>query len=93
MKKTLLATLVAIASGLFAVAPVHAAGDAQKEAAKAKWEKMTPEEKAAAKTKVKARYDAMTPEEQAAAKKKFLENHPRAARKAEAAKVEAAPTK
>lgn len=93
MKKTLLAALVALSTGLFALAPVHAATDAQREAVKEKWQKMTPEEKAAAKEKAKAKYDAMTPEQQTAAKKRFSDRHPKAAEKAEAKKLEAAPTK
>lgn len=94
MKKTLIAALVALSTGLFALAPVHAASDAQKEAVKEKWQKMTPEEKAAAKEKMKAKYDAMTPEQQAAAKKKFADKHPKAAADAAAKKAaEAAPAK
>jgi hypothetical protein len=94
MKKTLIAALVALSTGLFALAPVHAATDAKREAMKEKWQKMTPEEKAATKEKMKAKYDAMTPEQQAAVKKRFGERHPKAADKAEAQKAaEPAPVK
>ncbi len=80
MKKLLLAA-AAIAYGLAALAPVHAATDAQKKAAMEKWQEKTPEEKAAAEAKMKAKYDAMTPEE----KKAFAAKHPRAAEKMNAA--------
>lgn len=94
MKKTLLAALVALSTGLLVVAPAHAATDAQREAAKEKWQKMTPEEQAEAKGKMKAKYDAMTPEQQAAAKKKFAGKHPKAAEEAATKKAaEAAPAK
>jgi hypothetical protein len=87
MKQTLLAAIVAV--GFAAIAPVHAATDAQKDAAVQKWQSMTPEEQAAAKAKAKAKYDSMTPEEQAAAKKKFAERHPQAAQKLEAKRAAA----
>ena len=80
MKKLSLAA-AAIAYGLTALAPVHAATDAQKKAAMEKWQEKTPEEKAAAEAKMKAKYDAMTPEE----KKAFAAKHPRAAEKMNAA--------
>jgi len=79
MKKTILATLFALA-GTFALGTTAHAADGKQEAraeAKAKWDAMTPEEKAAAKDKAKAKWDAMTPEEREAVKKK----HPRAAAK------------
>lgn len=91
MKKTLIAGLVALSTGLFALAPVHAATDEHREAMKEKWQKMTPEEKAAAKEKMKARYDAMPPEQQAAAKKRFAERHPMAAENAQANAATPAP--
>ena len=95
MNKTLLAAIIAMATGLVAVAPAHATEmtDAQKQAATEKWQNMTPDERAAAKAKAKARYDAMTPEQQAAAKKKFAENHPEAAAKMAAKQAASAPTK
>ena len=92
MKKTLFAALLALSTGLLVVAPVHAATDAQKEAMREKWQKMTPEEKAEAKGKMKAKYDAMTPEQQAAAKKKFADKHPKAAADAAAKKAAEAAT-
>ena len=91
MKKTLIAALVALSTGLLALAPVHAATDEQREAMKEKWQKMTPQEKAAAKEKMKAKYEAMTPEQQAAAKKRFAGQHPMAAEKAEAKTTTPAP--
>ncbi|MBC7734928.1 MAG: DUF3106 domain-containing protein [Bacteriovorax sp.] len=84
MKKALIAALVALSTGLFALAPVHAATEEHREAMKEKWQNMTPAEKSAAKEKMRARYDAMPPEQQAAAKKRFAERHPMAAEKAQA---------
>ena len=55
MKKLSLAA-AAIAYGLTALAPVHAATDAQKKAAMEKWQEKTPEEKAAAEAKMKAKH-------------------------------------
>ncbi|HRP27576.1 MAG TPA: hypothetical protein PLG77_03995 [Burkholderiaceae bacterium] len=81
MKKFLLACAATAAYGLAALAPVHAATDAQKKAAVEKWQEKTPEEKAAAEAKMKAKYDAMTPDE----KKEFAAKHPRAAKKMDAA--------
>ena len=91
MKKTLIAALVALSTGLFASAPVHAATEEHREAMKEKWQNMTPGEKAAAKEKMRARYDAMPPEQQAAAKKRFAERHPMAAEKAQAKAATPAP--
>lgn len=87
MNKTMLAALAAIATGLIASTPVHAATDAQKKAAIEKWQEKTPEEKAAAEEKAKARYDAMSPEQ----KKEFAAKHPKAAAKFEAEKAASAP--
>ncbi len=88
MKKTILATLLALTAGLGLASAAHAADASDKAAAKAKWESMSPAEKTAAKEQAKAKWDAMTPEQQAEAKKK----HPRAAHMAEK-KKEAAATK
>lgn len=89
MKKTLLAVVAAVATSLVALAPVHAATDAQKKAAVEKWQEKTPEEKAAAEAKMKAKYDAMTPEE----KKEFAAKHPKIATKMNANAAASAPTK
>jgi hypothetical protein len=62
--------LAALAVGVAFSAPLHAATDAEKAAAKAKYDAMTPEEQAAAKAKAKSAYESMTPEEKAAAKAK-----------------------
>jgi len=91
MKKTLIAALVALSTGLFASAPVHAATEEHREAMKEKWQNMTPGERAAAKEKMRASYDAMPPEQQAAAKKRFAERHPMAAEKAQAKAATPAP--
>ncbi|MFY9510771.1 MAG: DUF3106 domain-containing protein [Rubrivivax sp.] len=80
MKKPLIAALVAAVAALSLAPAAHALGAGQ-EAAKKKWDSMTPEEQAAAKEKAKAKWDSMTPEEQAAAKKRFAEKRPRAAKK------------
>lgn len=76
--------LIVAATGLATLAPVaHAQPNEQRrEAAKERWEKMTPEQRAAAKEKMKERWENMTPEQQAAAKKRFAERHPEAAAKA-----------
>lgn len=87
MKKTLMAVTAAIATSLAALAPAHAATDAQKKAAVEKWQEKTPEEKAAAEAKMKAKYDAMTPEQ----KKEFAAKHPKAAAKIDAKKAASAP--
>ncbi|MEO8123842.1 MAG: hypothetical protein ABI633_07315 [Burkholderiales bacterium] len=87
MKKTLLAAIVAVATGLVALAPVHAATDAEKKAAVEKWKEKTPEEKAAAEAKMKAKYDAMTPDQ----KKEFATKHPKIAAKMGANKAASAP--
>ncbi len=89
MKKTLLAAVAAVATGLVALAPVHAATDTQKKAAVEKWQAKTPEEKAAAEEKAKAKYDAMTPEQ----KKEFAAKHPRVAAKMDANQAASAPAK
>lgn len=89
MKKTLMAAIAAAATGLVALAPVHAATDAQKKAAVEKWQAKTPEEKAAAEANMKAKYDAMTPEQ----KKEFAAKHPKVAAKMDAAKAASAPAK
>ena len=89
MKKTLLALAAAVATGFVALAPVHAATEAQKKAAAEKWQAKTPEEKAAAEAKMKAKYDAMTPEE----KKAFAAKHPQAAAKMNADGAASAPAK
>ncbi|MFN7725303.1 MAG: DUF3106 domain-containing protein [Rubrivivax sp.] len=81
-------TLIVTAALLALAGPLaHASPDADRRAAaKEKWDKMTPEQKAAAKEKMKERWDNMTPEQQAAAKKRMAERHPRAAeRRAEGA--------
>jgi hypothetical protein len=70
MNRFLSNTLAAIVVGIALSPPVHAATDAEKAAAKAKYDAMTPDEQAAAKAKAKSAYDAMTPEEKAAAKAK-----------------------
>ena len=87
MKKTLLATLIAVVAGLGLASLAHAATDEQRAAVKEKWAAKTPEEQAAAKAQAKAKWNAMTPEQQAAAKK----NHPRMARRAAKQEAEAAP--
>lgn len=81
MKKLVLAACAAMAYGLMALTPVHAASDAQKKAAMEKWQEKTPEEKAAAEAKLKAKYDAMTPDQ----KKEFAAKHPKLAEKFDAA--------
>ena len=91
MKKTLIAALAALSTGLFALFPVHAATEAQREAMKEKWQKMTPEEKAVTKEKLKARYDAMTPEQHAGVKNRFAQRPSMAAGRGEA-KPAVAPT-
>lgn len=98
--KRLATVLVVVATGLAAVAPVHASPDEQRrEAAKERWERMTPEQREAAKAKARERWNDMTPEEQAAAKKRMAERHPDAAGKIADRKadrkpgVEAAPAK
>jgi hypothetical protein len=70
MNRLLSSTLAGIVVGIAFSAPVHAATDAEKAAAKAKYDAMTPEEQAAAKAKAKSAYESMTPEEKAAAKAK-----------------------
>ncbi len=94
MKTTLLAALAVVIGSVGFTPHAQTATPEQRAAMKAKYDAMTPEEKAAAKEKAKAKWDAMSPEEQAAAKKKFAEKHPRAAAKAaEKQKDAAAPAK
>lgn len=85
MKKFVVATLVALAAGAFAAPFAMAATDAQKDAAKEKWQSLTPEQQAEKKAQAKAKWDSMTPEQQAEAKKRMAERHPQAAAKASAA--------
>lgn len=47
--------------------------EAKKDAARAKWKDLTPEQRAAKKAEMKAKWDAMTPEQ----KEKFKQEHPR----------------
>lgn len=77
----LLALLAAVAGTTLPLLPAHAATDAQREAAREKWQSMTPEEQAAAKEKMKQKWQSMTPEQQEAAKKRFAERHPDAAKR------------
>jgi hypothetical protein len=84
MKLQVAATLFVLACGPLAAAPASAPTDARREAARERWNQMTPDEQAAAKAKAKAKWESMTPEEQAAAKKKFAEKHPQAARRMDA---------
>jgi hypothetical protein len=93
MPRTLVALLTALWTALPLVALAQQATPAEQErrdAAKAKWQSMTPEQQAAAKERAKAHWDAKTPEEQEAAKKRFHERHPNAGRRSGAAA--AAPT-
>jgi len=74
MTRTLLAAaLAAVMAALPLAALAQGTDQAKKDAARAKWESMTPEEQAAAKAKAKGKWESMTPEEQAAAKKRFAE--------------------
>lgn len=81
MKKSLIATLAAVIASLGFAAGAQTATPDQKAANKARWDAMTPEQKAEARQKAKAKWDTMTPDEQAAAKKRFHEKHPHAAAK------------
>jgi len=77
-------TAASIAAVMVALPLAGVAQNADKErreAARAKWESMTPEEKEAAKAKADAEWDSMTPEEEAAAKKRLAERHPGAAQR------------
>ena len=74
-----LLTVLSTALPLAALAQAMTPAEQQRhDAARAKWQSMTPEEQAAAKEKAKAHWDAKTPEEQEAAKKRFAERHPNA---------------
>lgn len=83
MRLQVAATLLALACGPLAAVPASAPTDAKREAARERWNQMTPEEQAAAKAKARSKWESMTPEEQAAAKKRFAEKHPQAARRME----------
>ena len=81
MPRTLAVLLTALSTALPFAALAQAMTPAEQQrhdAARAKWQSMTPEEQAAAKEKAKAHWDAKTPEEQEAAKKRFAERHPNA---------------
>ena len=82
MTRPLLAASIAAVMAALPLGGVAQNADKERrEAAHAKWESMTPEEKEAAKAKAQAKWDSMTPEEQAAAKKRFNERHPGAAQR------------
>ena len=81
MPRILAALLTALSTAfpLAALAQAMTPAEQQRhDAARAKWQSMTPEEQAAAKEKARAHWDAKTPEEQEAAKKRFAERHPNA---------------
>ena len=74
MTRTFLAASLAAVLAALPLAGLAQTTEQQKrDAARAKWESMTPEEQAAAKAKAKGKWESMTPEEQAAAKKRFAE--------------------
>ena len=77
----LAASLSAVMAALPLAGVAQNADKERREAARAKWESMAPEEKEAAKAKAHAKWDSMSPEEQAAAKKRFAERHPGAAQR------------
>jgi Protein of unknown function (DUF3106) len=94
MSRTFLVLLTTALTALPLAAAAQAATPAEQQrhdAAKAKWQSMTPEQQAAAKEKAKAKWDAKTPEEQAAAKERFSERHPGAAGRRAGATPPAAP--
>jgi predicted Fe-S protein YdhL (DUF1289 family) len=79
MTRLLLAASLAAVMAAMPLTGFAQTGDKERrEAARAKWESMSPEEKEAAKAKARERWDSMSPEEQAAAKKRFAERHPAA---------------
>jgi len=81
MPRSLIALLTALSTALPLAVLAQAMTPAEQQrhdAARAKWQSMTPEQQAAAKEKAKANWDAKTPEEQEAAKKRFAERHPNA---------------
>ena len=77
----LAASIAAVMAALPLAGAAQTADKERREAARAKWDSMSPEEKEAAKAKAKAKWDTMSPEEQAAAKKRFGERHPQAAQR------------
>jgi len=85
---TVLSTALPVAALAQAMTPAE---QQRHDAARAKWQSMTPEEQAAAKEKAKAHWDAKTPEEQEAAKKRFAERHPNAGGRRGGAAPPAAP--
>ena len=83
MTRTLLAASIAAVMAALPLAGLAQGVDSQRrDAARAKWESMTPEEQAAAKAKARSKWESMSPEEQAAAKKRFAERNPGAASRA-----------
>ena len=82
MSRTLLvASIAAVMAALPLAGVAQTADKERREAARARWESMSPEEKEAAKAKARAKWDSMSPEEQAAAKKRFAERHPAGAQR------------
>jgi len=77
----LAASIAAVMAALPLTGAAQTADKERREAARAKWESMSPEEKEAAKAKARAKWDSMSPEEQAEAKKRFAERHPGAAQR------------